>query len=111
MPSSPGPPPSRTRCACGYACPKSPCRRPKAWLRGAEGIAGEPHPYGHSGVVANFAVEHAHEGRAWQWFQAEGGVLAWLPLSGRCVSMVWSTPDAHADELMRLSAEALAQRV
>ena len=48
------------------------------------------------GVVANFATEFAHRGRAFQWFLADGGVLAWLPLPGKRMSIVWSAPDALA---------------
>jgi 2-octaprenyl-6-methoxyphenol hydroxylase len=33
-----------------------------------------------------------------QWFRADG-VLAWLPLPGRRISIVWSAPDAHAQAL------------
>jgi 2-octaprenylphenol hydroxylase len=42
-----------------------------------------------------------------QWFR-EDGVLAYLPLPGDHMSMVWSAPDALADELVGLSPEALA---
>ena len=59
-----------------------------SWLRHAASIAGEPRPYGHSGVVANFASDRAHHGRAWQWFLADDGVLACLPLPGPRISMV-----------------------
>jgi ubiquinone biosynthesis UbiH/UbiF/VisC/COQ6 family hydroxylase len=82
-----------------------------SWTRHAAGLVSEPRSYGASGVVANFAVEHAHEGRAWQWFLGQEGVLAWLPLPGRRVSMVWSAPDARAQELLRLPTEAFAQQV
>ena len=41
-----------------------------------------------------------HHGRAWQWFQADGGVLAWLPLAGQRMSIVWSVPSATADALL-----------
>ena len=49
-------------------------------VRALAGIAGRVSPYGHAAVVANFACEHAHLGRAFQWFLPDGGVLAWLPL-------------------------------
>ena len=55
-------------------------------------------------VVANFACERAHHGVARQWFRADGSVLAWLPLPGRRISMVWSAPDALAAELLALDA-------
>ena len=61
-------------------------RRRRRCARGcaqAAGIVAEPRAYGQTGVVANFACERAHRGVARQWFRADGGVLAWLPLPGR----------------------------
>ncbi len=51
-------------------------------VRAAAGIVASPQPYGQTAVVANFATERAHHGRAWQWFRQDGGILAWLPLPG-----------------------------
>jgi len=82
-----------------------------SWVRTAAGIVVEPKPYGQQGVVANFECEVAHHGCARQWFRDDGGVLAWLPLPGRRMSMVWSAPDALAQELMALPHEVLAERV
>ena len=81
-------------------------RSPARLVVGADGLrswvrAGGRHrrrcrsSYGQTGVVANFACERAHRGVARQWFRADGGVLAWLPLPGRRISIVWSAPDAH----------------
>jgi 2-octaprenyl-6-methoxyphenol hydroxylase len=81
-----------------------------SWVRQAAGIEARVHDYGQLGVVANFACERGHGGTASQWFR-EDGVLAYLPLPGARMSMVWSTPEAHARELMALSAEALEARV
>ncbi len=83
----------------------------RSWVREAAGIVAEPKPYGQTAVVANFACERAHHGRAYQWFRDDGGVLAWLPLPGRRMSMVWSAPDALAQSLMSDDAEARAARV
>jgi ubiquinone biosynthesis UbiH/UbiF/VisC/COQ6 family hydroxylase len=83
----------------------------RSWVRRAAGIVAEPRPYGQTAVVANFECERAHRGCARQWFRADGGVLAWLPLPGRRVSIVWSAPNALADELMALDAAALEARV
>jgi len=80
-------------------------------VRDAAGIAAAPVPYGQAGVVANFACERPHHGRAHQWFRGDGGILAWLPLPGRRVSIVWSAPDALARELLALDPAALAARV
>ena len=82
-----------------------------SWTREQAGIAGVPRAYGQSGVVANFAVERAHRGRALQWFLRDGSVLAWLPLPGRRISIVWSAPSELAGQLLALDAPELAARV
>lgn len=82
----------------------------QSWLRQAAGIEVTIRPYDQLGVVANFECAEAHQGIARQWF-GDQGVLAWLPLPGRRISMVWSTPDAHAKSLLAMSAEALARCV
>jgi 2-polyprenylphenol 6-hydroxylase len=83
----------------------------RSWVRAAAGIAAEPRLYGQTAVVANFECTGPHHGVARQWFRDDGGVLAWLPLPGRRISIVWSAPDALAEELRGLGAEALAARV
>jgi len=83
----------------------------RSHVRESAGIVAETTPYGQTAVVANFNCERAHLGRALQWFHDDGGVLAWLPLPGRRVSMVWSAPETLARELLELPAEALAARV
>ncbi len=80
-------------------------------VREAAGILATPRPYGQMAVVANFTCEKAHHARAWQWFHADGGVLAWLPLPGRRISIVWSAPTTLGEALLQLSAPALAERV
>ncbi|MBV8656856.1 MAG: UbiH/UbiF family hydroxylase [Burkholderiales bacterium] len=82
----------------------------RSWLRDAAGIGFARQPYGQQGVVANFICERPHQGIARQWFR-EDGILAWLPLPGNRISMVWSTPDAHAAALMALSPTILADKV
>ena len=81
-----------------------------SWVRQAAGIAAEAKPYGQMGVVANFNCAGEHHDTAYQWFR-DDGVLAYLPLPGRRMSMVWSTSDTQAAELLGLSAEALCARV
>ena len=72
----------------------------QSWTRQRSGILDVPEPYGHTAVVANFSMTGRHHGRAWQWFQPDGGVLAWLPLAGQRMSIVWSVPSATADDLL-----------
>ena len=83
----------------------------RSHVRERAGIAAATKHYGQTAVVANFNCERPHLGRAFQWFHDDGGVLAWLPLPGRRVSMVWSAPEALARELLALPPEALAARV
>jgi 2-octaprenylphenol hydroxylase len=83
----------------------------RSWVRDAGGVAAVTKPYGQTAVVANFTCERAHRGRAYQWFLDQGGILAWLPLPGRRISMVWSAPEALAQELLALPGDALAAQV
>jgi ubiquinone biosynthesis UbiH/UbiF/VisC/COQ6 family hydroxylase len=81
-----------------------------SWVREAAGLSAINRHYGEKGVVANFAVEKSHQNVAWQWFR-DDGVLAWLPLPGNRISIVWSTPDQAADALCALPDELLCERV
>ena len=81
-----------------------------SWTRAAADIAVSFKPYGQHGVVANFNTALPHRGTAFQWFRADG-ILAWLPLPGDRISIVWSTPEAHAKELLALPAAEFAARV
>jgi ubiquinone biosynthesis UbiH/UbiF/VisC/COQ6 family hydroxylase len=81
-----------------------------SWTRAAAGIDVTFKPYEQHGVVANFATEKPHRDVACQWFRADG-VLAYLPLPGNLISIVWSTPAEHAQELLALSPEAFCERV
>ena len=81
-----------------------------SWVRQAAGIGARNTPYDEKGVVANFRCEKAHRNTAFQWFRPDG-VLAYLPLPEQHMSMVWSAPDAIADELVALSPEALCTKV
>jgi len=81
-----------------------------SWVREQAGIPAQIRPYGELGVVANFLCETSHFGTAFQWFRPDG-VLAFLPLPENRMSMVWSTPEAHAQALLALSAEDLCGEV
>jgi ubiquinone biosynthesis UbiH/UbiF/VisC/COQ6 family hydroxylase len=82
----------------------------QSWVRSQAGLASEPRPYAHTAVVANFATERPHGNIARQWFRTDG-VLAWLPLPGQQISMVWSAETALAQALLRLAPEELCRRV
>ncbi len=81
-----------------------------SWLRQQAGIGVAAEDYRHVGVVANFETGKPHRGIARQWFRPDG-VLAWLPLPGNRISMVWSTPPEHAAELQALDPGQLAHQV
>ena len=83
---------------------------PDSRVRAALGIAFEQSPYDEAAVVANFATEVEHGAAARQWFR-DDGVLAWLPLPGKRISIVWSTPLAHADTLASLDPREFERRV
>ena len=79
-------------------------------IREWAGLASTLTPYGQSGVVANFECERPHRGTAFQWF-FDSDILAWLPLPGNRLSMVWSTRTDHADGLVALEAASLTEKV
>jgi len=81
-----------------------------SWVRQTAGLEAINTPYGEKGLVANFVTEKPHRNIAYQWFR-DDGVLAYLPLPGNRISIVWSTPDVHADELCALPPEQLCERV
>jgi ubiquinone biosynthesis UbiH/UbiF/VisC/COQ6 family hydroxylase len=82
----------------------------ESWTRAAAGISVRFDPYDQLGVVANFETGQAHRGTAFQWFR-DDGVLAWLPLPGNRISMVWSTGEEYGRELLALDHAALCARV
>ena len=83
---------------------------PASRTRQLLGIPAEETAYGETAVVANFDVEQEHGETARQWFRADG-VLAWLPLPGKRISIVWSAPDAHAQALAALGPRELERAV
>lgn len=80
----------------------------QSWLRQQAGITVNVSPYKQQGLVANFNTEKYHHGCAYQWF-SQGDILAYLPLLGHQISIVWST--ASADKLSHLNGEDFACKV
>lgn len=74
-----------------------------SWVRAQASLVEHTSHYGQKGLVANFKTEKPHQQVAHQWFRKDG-ILAYLPLPGNRMSIVWSTADAHADELVDLAA-------
>jgi ubiquinone biosynthesis UbiH/UbiF/VisC/COQ6 family hydroxylase len=83
----------------------------ESWVRSQSGIDIDYRAYGQRAIVTNFHCEKPHHGIAYQWFSAQEGVIALLPLPGNRVSLVWSAPDALADTLLQESLMNFAARV
>jgi len=91
-----------------------------SWVRRQLGIQVEQKPYQQTAIVANFVTEKPHGNVARQWFRLDKpahaadehcSILAWLPLPGNKISIVWSAPSQYADSLMKLDADVFAQQV
>lgn len=82
----------------------------RSWVRRAAGMRASTQPYGERGVVANLACQVPHRSTAFQWFR-EDGVLAFLPVADDIVSIVWSTAEAHAHDLLALAPAAFCETV
>jgi len=68
------------------------------------------HDYGQRGVVAFIETERPHEDTAWQRFLPTGP-LAVLPFAQRRSSIVWTLPDARADEVLALDDDGFAREL
>ena len=87
----------------------------QSMIRQQAGIEAKVNPYHQSGLVANFATEKPHLGTAFQWFRQYrpgcGDIVAYLPLPGNRMSLVWSTATEHAEALQSLSDTEFCARV
>jgi 2-octaprenylphenol hydroxylase len=79
-------------------------------VRQLAGIAVEQGRYGQTALVANLRPAQSHEGTAWQRF-LDHGTLALLPLASGEVSIVWSLPQATAQQRSQLSPAEFAAAV
>ncbi|HET7371148.1 MAG TPA: UbiH/UbiF/VisC/COQ6 family ubiquinone biosynthesis hydroxylase [Gammaproteobacteria bacterium] len=75
-------------------------------LRQWAGIEAPAHSYKQRAIVSHLTTERTHGGVARQAFLDQGGVLALLPLADGRSSLIWSTDDAHADELLAMDEAA-----
>ena len=82
----------------------------ESWIRSQAGMDAEPAPYRQMGVIANFETELPHGDAAWEWFRGDG-VLAFLPLPGNRISIVWTAFEERAAELMALPPEGFCHQV
>ncbi len=81
-----------------------------SWVRNQAGISAAPVDYQQHGLVANFAVDRAHHNIAYEWFQPDD-ILAFLPLSGNRVSIVWTVSPQRSAELLAMSEAELTAQV
>ncbi len=82
----------------------------ESWVRSQAGMDAEPAPYRQMGVIANFETELPHGDAAWEWFRGDG-VLAFLPLPGNRISIVWTAFEEHAAALMALLPDEFCRQV
>lgn len=69
----------------------------------------QTHDYQQTAIIANLAMDKAHEGWAFERF-ASDGPMAVLPLSQQRCALVWTQSHQAAQELLALDDEAFAQR-
>ena len=85
------------------------CEGKGSTTRAALGVAFERVAYGHQAIAARLTSSQAHQGIARQWFRAPD-VLALLPFDApqpqRSYALVWSLPNARAQQLLALDAPA-----
>ena len=74
----------------------------KSKLREALGIGFESQGYGQTGLVCEVECSEPGGNTAWQRF-VDGGALALLPLEETRLSIVWSLPNAQAEQLQQLN--------
>lgn len=74
-------------------------------LRAMAGIATRDRDYAQRAVVAHVSTERSHESTAWQRFLPDGPV-ALLPLADGRSSIVWSMPNAQAEQVLALDDAA-----
>lgn len=82
-----------------------------SWVRTQADVGIDYRSYEQSAVVANFSCSNHHHGIASQWFLGADGIAALLPLPGQQVSLVWSTPENLAKQLLAESPEKLCERL
>ena len=85
------------------------CEGKGSATRDALGIHFERHDYGHRAIAARLTTTQPHQGIARQWFGAPD-VLALLPFDSprpeASYALVWSLPEARAQELLALDEVA-----
>ena len=88
------------------------CEGKASSTRDALGVAWDRQDYGHSAIAARLVAEQTHRNTARQWFR-QPDVLALLPFDSpqpeHSYALVWSMPEARAQETLALDAAAFEQ--
>lgn len=91
------------------------CEGRDSAARDALGVRFAPKPYGHRALATRLVADRPHQGVARQWFGAGGEVLALLPFErpspARSYGLVWSVPEARAQDLQDMPDDALEQQL
>jgi ubiquinone biosynthesis UbiH/UbiF/VisC/COQ6 family hydroxylase len=82
----------------------------KSQIRHWAGLDGRVEDYESDGVVANFNTSIHHGDTARQWFTM-GSVLAYLPLPGNQISIVWSVANSTSKALLSEDPAVFTQKV
>ena len=87
------------------------CEGKASSSRVAQRVVWDRRPYGHRAIAARLVSDRPHEGTARQWFRSPD-ILALLPFDApqpQCsYALVWSLPDAQAEALLALDADAFS---
>ncbi|WP_353234915.1 FAD-dependent monooxygenase [Diaphorobacter ruginosibacter] len=78
------------------------------------GVEFDVTPYGQTAIATRLRCERPHSQIARQWFTADGGILAFLPLEGaqgNSVAVVWSIPHDQARHWLQADGAAFALRL
>ena len=81
-----------------------------SWVRNEGGFSVREKDYDQVALVANFVCQQPHGEIARQWF-VDQGVLAWLPLGEKHISIVWSVAAARGQALIELEPQAFCLKV
>jgi 2-octaprenylphenol hydroxylase len=86
-----------------------------SWVRTQADVFVNRNDYEQIAIVANFEVEKSHAHTAMQWFahddKGQNNILAFLPLPGNRISIVWSVARQYGQELLALTSDAFIQRL
>lgn len=80
------------------------CEGRASRTRAEFGAQFEVTPYAQHAIATRLVCEHPHGQVARQWFLADGGILAFLPLEGaqgNSVAVVWSVPQDQATQWLQ----------